>query len=104
VGAWSDLDVLIVARPEVFVRFFPDRGVERLGRIDAYEQHREEARAVSRICLEDLRRLDAIVTTGEMLSRSGDWTGLLACRTRQHGRWFRSKRSRIWRMGSGSRQ
>jgi predicted nucleotidyltransferase len=77
--AWSDLDVLIVVRPEAFARFFPGLGwLERLGRLYAYEQHREETRGVSRVCFEDLRRLDAIVTTGEALSRSGNWAGLLA--------------------------
>jgi hypothetical protein len=77
--AWSDLDVLIVVRPEAFARYFPELDwLAALGKSYAFEQHREETRAVSRVCFEDLRRLDVIVTTGEALLRSGDWSGLLA--------------------------
>jgi hypothetical protein len=77
--AWSDLDVLIVVRQEAFGRFFPELAwLEPLGGVYAFEQHRQETRAVSRVCFDDLRRLDAIVTIGEALSRSGDWSGLLA--------------------------
>jgi hypothetical protein len=72
VDAWSDLDVLVVVRPEAFARFIPDLGwLAPLGRIDAFRQHRDETRAVSRVCFEDLRRLDVIVATADALLRSG---------------------------------
>jgi hypothetical protein len=77
--AWSDLDVLIVVGQAALARYFPGLDwLAPLGQIYAFEQHKEETRAVSRVCFDDLRRLDAIVTTGDALLRSGGWSGLLA--------------------------
>ena len=69
--AWSDLDVLIVVRPAAFVRFFPALDwLAPLGRIYAFEQHHhEEDRGVSRVCFDELRRIDVIVTTEAALIR-----------------------------------
>jgi RimJ/RimL family protein N-acetyltransferase len=68
--AWSDVDALVVVRPEALGDFFPTLAwLEPLGAIFAYEQHRDELRPVSRVAFEDMRRLDAIVTTPDALQQ-----------------------------------
>jgi hypothetical protein len=72
--AWSDLDALLVVERLAFDRFFPALAwLEPLGGVYAFEQHRGEFSAVTRICFEDLRRLDLIVTTAAALARHGEW-------------------------------
>jgi predicted nucleotidyltransferase len=76
---WSDLDVVIAVETEAFSRFFPTLDwLAPLGPMYAFEQHHAEPRAVSRICFDDLRRLDLIITTGDELARPEDWSALLA--------------------------
>jgi hypothetical protein len=66
--SWSDVDVLVVVRPEALDRFFPGLAWLRpLGRVYAVEQHPGELSSVTRLCFEDLRRLDLIVTTDAAL-------------------------------------
>jgi hypothetical protein len=68
--AWSDLDVLLVVKPDALERFACSLAwIEPLGRIYASEHHRGEFSAVVRVCFEDLRRLDLIVTTEAALAR-----------------------------------
>lgn len=67
---WSDLDALLVVESDALERYFPSLAwLEPLGRIYAFEQHRGEVSATARVCFEDLRRLDLIVTTEAALTR-----------------------------------
>ena len=71
--AWSDVDALLVVAPEALDRFFPSLDwLAPLGTVYAFEQHRNEASAVSRVCFDDLRRLDAIITTEDALVHPAD--------------------------------
>jgi hypothetical protein len=77
--AWSDLDLLLVVRVEAFPRFTSTTNwLAPMGRIYAFEWHRSEARATLRICFDDLRRLDVIITTPDALADPVAWSPLLA--------------------------
>jgi Streptomycin adenylyltransferase len=67
---WSDLDALLVVRSEAFASFYPALDwFAPLGRLYASEQHPGEIASVSRVCFDDLRRLDLVVTTAAALAR-----------------------------------
>jgi predicted nucleotidyltransferase len=71
---WSDLDLLLVVRDGALERFFPPRTwLAPLGPIYASELHPGEFTPVARLCFEDLRRIDLIVTTVSALQRHAEW-------------------------------
>jgi hypothetical protein len=75
--AWSDLDVLLVVKPDALERFASSLAwIEPIGSIYAVERHRGEFSAVVRVCFEDLRRLDLVVTTEAALASHADWPSL----------------------------
>lgn len=77
VDAWSDLDLLLVVRDGALDRFFPPVAwLASLGSIYASELHPGEFSSVARLCFEDLRRIDLIVTTVSALQRYAEWPGL----------------------------
>jgi len=77
--AWSDLDVLLVVRSDVVQRYASALDwLAPLGRIYASEWHHDETRVTWRVCFDDLRRLDVIVTTADAFARPDAWSGLLA--------------------------
>ncbi len=74
--AWSDLDLLHVARDGTLARFFPPFAwLAPLGDLYASELHPGEFSSVARLCFEDLRRIDLIVTTLSALQRHTEWPG-----------------------------
>lgn len=62
VDRFSDIDVLLVVRDGVAERFFPSIDwLAPLGRIYTHEQSLRERHRVSRVCFDDLRRIDVVV-------------------------------------------
>jgi hypothetical protein len=74
---WSDLDVLLVVRPEALPRYYPSPGwLAPLGRVFAHEGSRDAFKATLRVCLDDYRRLDIVITTDEALIHREEWPAL----------------------------
>ena len=74
---WSDLDVLLVVKEGAMGRFYPAVDwLTPLGRVYAYEQSVHAFRDTTKLCFEDLRRIDLILTTESGLERVEDWTRL----------------------------
>ncbi|MGI5917271.1 MAG: hypothetical protein ACOX9A_12590 [Anaerolineae bacterium] len=71
---WSDLDVLLVVRPRALARYYPSPDwLTPLGRPFAHEVSQDGLKATLRVCLDDFRRLDIVITTDEALSRLDEW-------------------------------
>lgn len=71
---WSDVDVLIVIRDGETARFFPTTDwLQPLGDIFAKEQFAGEYAGTTRICFEDLRKLDLTITTESDLRMVDRW-------------------------------
>ena len=71
---WSDLDILLVVRDEAMERFYP--GVDwlaPLGSVSAHESSSGAFQNTTRLCFEDLRRIDLVVTTESGLEQVKDW-------------------------------
>jgi len=72
--AWSDLDLLIVVEEAAFGRFFPTLSwLQPFGTIFAYEQSSSPFAGVTRVCFDDFRRLDCVITTVAALGRLAAW-------------------------------
>lgn len=71
---WSDVDALLVVQDDALPQYFPDRAwLAPLGRIDEIEQAANEFRAISRICFDDLRRVDLLIATESAIDQIGAW-------------------------------
>lgn len=74
---WSDLDLLLVVKDGALDRFYPTVSwLIPLGRIYAYEQSSNAFQHTTRLCFEDLRRIDLVIATESGLTRDGDWSRL----------------------------
>lgn len=72
--AWSDIDLLLVVSDGAIGRFFPPlTWLAPLGELYASELHPSEFSSVARLCFEDLRRIDLIVTTSAALQHHAEW-------------------------------
>lgn len=72
--AWSDLDVLVVVRDKAMPRFYPSTTwLEPLGRLFAREQFDGDAASTTRVCFEDLRRLDLVIAAESSARRVNSW-------------------------------
>lgn len=83
---WSDLDLLLVVQEAARPRFFPALDwLALLGTVFAHEQFSGDDTWVTRLCYDDFRRLDLVITTPERLAhvdtwaRIGFWKGLDVC-------------------------
>src|SRR5262245_2582414 len=64
IDEWSDLDLLVVVWPDAFPNFYPEFvNLYILGMPFAVERHQSPHAATIRIVLEDMHRIDAIITT-----------------------------------------
>lgn len=71
---WSDIDVLIVVRDNALQRFFPSTAwLEPVGRIFAREHFSGDTASTTRVCFEDLRRLDLTIATESSALRIATW-------------------------------
>ena len=74
---WSDLDFLVVVKDGTMERFYPAMDwLTPLGMVYAYEQSANAFRNTTRLCFEDLRRIDLVLTTESGLERDEDWARL----------------------------
>lgn len=74
---WSDLDVVLVVKAEALERFYPTVDwLTPLGTVYAYEQSSNAFRHTTRLCFEDLRRIDLVIATESGLHRVEDWSRL----------------------------
>lgn len=74
---WSDVDVLLVVKDGAMKRFYPSTDWLRpLGTLYAYEQSSNAFRSTTRVCFEDLRRIDLVITTESKLGRIEEWSPL----------------------------
>jgi predicted nucleotidyltransferase len=72
--AWSDIDALIVVRNGTMSRFFPSTDwLEPLGGIFAREQYAGSDTNTTRLCFEDLRKLDLVFATASSLREIDAW-------------------------------
>jgi predicted nucleotidyltransferase len=72
---WSDLDLLLVVKDEAIEHFFPVLDwLKPLGTIYAWEQSSATLRHTARVCFEDLRRIDLVITTESGLEQVWDWS------------------------------
>ncbi len=72
--AWSDLDLLIVVEESVRDRFYPTLAwLQPFGGVFACEQSSSPFASVTRVCFEDFRRLDCVITTEAALLRLTEW-------------------------------
>ena len=74
---WSDLDLLLVVKDEAYADFFPSRTwLEPLGNIFAYDQSADAARSTTRICFDDFRRADFVITSQTYFTNAKNWPKL----------------------------
>jgi len=72
--SWSDIDILIVLKEGATQKFFPSMDwLEDFGQVYAYEQYPGEDKSVTRVCFEDMRRIDIIFTTEAALAQVDIW-------------------------------
>ena len=71
---WSDIDILIVLEEGDLHKFFPSMDwLEYFGQVYAYEQYPGDLKSVTRVCFDDMRRIDIIFTTEAALSQVEIW-------------------------------
>lgn len=71
---WSDIDVLLVVGDGTMARFYPTiEWLEPIGALYAYEQSSNAFFATTRICFQDLRRIDVLITTETQLTQIKKW-------------------------------
>jgi predicted nucleotidyltransferase len=71
---WSDVDLLVVVGDDEMPRFYPATAwLEPLGRIFAREQSGSDFASTTRVCLEDLRRLDLVIATESSIRQVDTW-------------------------------
>ncbi len=71
---WSDIDVLIVLRDGESTRFFPTTDwLQPLGKVFAKERFAGEYASTTRVCFDDLRKLDLTFTTESDLRVIDQW-------------------------------
>ena len=73
---WSDVDVLLVVRDAARARFFPTLDwLAPLGAVFAAEQFTRDDRWTTRVCFDDFRRLDVVITTATQLAATIEQKG-----------------------------
>jgi len=71
---WSDIDALLVVRHAALNRFFPTVAWTAVfGDMYAYSQSADEFKSTTRVCFENLNRIDFVITTEEKLAKANDW-------------------------------
>ncbi len=73
--AWSDADVLVVVRDGAMARFFPTTAwLAPLGRVFAREQFSGDVANTTRVCFDDLRRLDLVIASESSARNVATWS------------------------------
>ena len=71
---WSDIDLVLVVEPESQQRYFPGtEWLETFGRVYACDQAENEYRKITRVCFDDMRRIDFVITTEDKLAQVDIW-------------------------------
>ena len=71
---WSDIDLLLVIVAEKLRNYFPSiRWLEDFGPIYTYSQSQDQYKSVTRLCYQDFRRLDLVLTTEKHLRAIEIW-------------------------------
>lgn len=71
---WSDIDVLLVVSDGAMVRFYPAiEWLQPLGTLYAYEQSANAFSATTRVCFQDLRRIDILISTETQFTQIEKW-------------------------------
>lgn len=71
---WSDIDLLLVVKPEALGRYFPTTDwLDTFGRLYTFEQAGNEYRKITRAVYDDMRRLDFVITTETNLAEVKIW-------------------------------
>jgi Streptomycin adenylyltransferase len=71
---WSDIDILVVVNDDRMDRFFPAMGwIMGFGKLYTYSQSSDEFKSTTRVCFENFKRIDFVITTEEKLARVNDW-------------------------------
>ena len=71
---WSDIDILVVVRDDKFAEFFPAvEWITAFGRLYTYNQSSDDFKSVTRVCFENLNRIDFVITTEEKLVDVNHW-------------------------------
>lgn len=72
--SWSDVDLLLVVGGGAVGRFFPALDwLRTLGAVYAHEQNSNGLTCTTRVCFDDFRRLDVVLTTESALEGVGSW-------------------------------
>jgi predicted nucleotidyltransferase len=72
---WSDVDVLLVVKESALENYYPETDwLSQLGNIYTYSQSLDEFKCTTRVCYDDFRRIDVIVTSEENLRAIGNWS------------------------------
>ncbi len=74
---WSDVDVLLVVRRAALARFYPAIDwLKPLGRVYTHNQSSNEFMGTTRVCFDDFRRIDFVITTEVQLKEVETWPHL----------------------------
>lgn len=77
IDLWSDVDFLLVVEEHAFSTFYPSvEWLRDLGGIFAREQSENPFHGTTRICFDDFRRLDLVVTAPSKLRNIEAWTSI----------------------------
>jgi len=72
---WSDIDLLLVVKGPALSDFFPTiEWLKNFGTVYTYDQSSDEYINVTRVCFEDLRRVDLVIATEESYAELENWT------------------------------
>ena len=75
--AWSDIDVLLIVRNDRLDHFFPSiEWITDFGRLYTYSQSADDFKRTTRVCFEDFKRIDFVITTEENLANVDEWPGV----------------------------
>ncbi len=74
---WSDIDILIVVRDGQLENFFPTtEWLRSFGRIYTFSQSSDNFKCTTRVCFEDLSRIDFLITTEGNLTEITKWSSI----------------------------
>ncbi len=74
VDDWSDIDLLLVVSDQSLERFYPTLAwLEDFGKVYTYSQSADDTMFTTRVCFEDFKRLDFVITTQRKLIAIDHW-------------------------------
>lgn len=74
---WSDIDLLVVVNDGSLDAFFPTiEWITDLGKLYTYSQSADDFKYTTRVCFENLNRVDFVITTEEKLAQINTWSNI----------------------------